>query len=130
MQRVCQCDMMAKIHIEKHVGTKEVDTLTNEMDNHDIELGDIISLDDENGEELGDFEVIAKFDMNGKTYVALTSAIDEEADAEEDLEEEIDIFLFSVEGGEMVPLEEEEEAAAYAKLNEILEDVELIDEEK
>ena len=43
---------------------KDVNTLTAE--NKDLELGDIITLDDENGEPLGDFEVIALFELNGK----------------------------------------------------------------
>lgn len=102
--------------------------LTNEADNKDLEIGDIISLDDENGDLLGDFEVIAMFELNNKQYVALTDAIDEE-ETDEDTEEEIDIFVFEVDGGELVPLAEDEEAAAYAKLNEILEGIELLDNE-
>lgn len=100
-----------------------------EADNKDLELGDIITLDDENGEPLGDFEVIALFEHNQKEYVALTNALDEETDNEEDLEEEVDIFVFQVDGGELVPLEENEQEAVYAKLNEVLEDIELIEPE-
>jgi uncharacterized protein YrzB (UPF0473 family) len=103
--------------------------MTNEMENKELELGDIITLDDENGEPLGDFEVIALFEHNGKQYVALTDAIDEE-DGEEDLEEEVDIFVFQVDGGEMVPLEEQEEADIYVKLNEVLEGIELLEPEE
>jgi len=103
--------------------------MTNDLENKEIEVGDIISLDDDNGEPLGDFEVIAAFDLDGKPYVALTSAIDEEEEVtDEDTEEEIDIFLFGVDGGELVPLEGEEEERAYAKLNEVLDDIEIIDE--
>jgi hypothetical protein len=107
--------------------SKDVNTLTAE--NKDLELGDIITLDDENGEPLGDFEVIALFELNGKEYVALTDAIEDEAD-EDDVDEEVDIFVFQVDGGEMVPLEESEEEAVYVKLNEVLEGIELIDDEK
>jgi uncharacterized protein YrzB (UPF0473 family) len=99
--------------------------MTNDTENKELELGDIITLDDENGEPLGDFEVIALFEHNQKEYVALTNAIDEE-DGEDDLEEEVDIFVFQVDGGELVPLEEQEEADVYAKLNEVLEGIELI----
>ncbi len=102
--------------------------MSNEVENKDIEVGDIISLDDDNGEGLGDFEVIATFELNEKTYVALTTALDEEEITDEDTEEEIDIFLFSVEDGELVPLEEDEEEQAYAKLNEVLEDIEIVEE--
>ncbi|MCM3081988.1 MULTISPECIES: DUF1292 domain-containing protein [Brevibacillus] len=94
-------------------------------ENKDLELGDIITLDDENGEPLGDFEVIALFDLNGKEYIALTEAIEDE-DSEEELDEEVDIFVFQVDGGEMVPLEENEENEVYEKLNEVLEGIELI----
>jgi len=103
-----------------------VNTLTEE--NKDLELGDIITLDDENGEPLGDFEVIALFDLNGKEYIALTEAIEDE-ESEEELDEEVDIFVFQVDGGEMVPLEEDEESTVYAKLNEVLEGIELIKED-
>jgi uncharacterized protein YrzB (UPF0473 family) len=103
--------------------------MTNETENKELELGDIITLDDEHGEPLGDFEVIALFEQNGKQYVALTEAIDEE-DGDEDLEEEVDIFVFQVDGGEMVPLEEQEEAGVYAKLNEVLEGIELLEPEE
>jgi hypothetical protein len=98
-----------------------------EADDKELELGDIITLDDEDGEPLGDFEVIALFTHNQKNYVALTNAIDEETDEEEDLEEEVDIFVFQVDGGELVPLEENEQEGVYAKLNEVLEDIELIE---
>lgn len=94
-------------------------------ENKDLELGDIITLDDENGEPLGDFEVIALFDLNGKEYIALTEAIEDE-DSEEELDEEVDIFVFQVDGGEMVPLEENEENEVYEKLNEVLEGIELV----
>ncbi|WP_322112090.1 DUF1292 domain-containing protein [Brevibacillus ruminantium] len=94
----------------------------------DLELGDIITLDDENGEPLGDFEVIAMFEQDGKQYVALTEAVEDE-DSDEDLEEEVDIFVFQIDGGEMVPLEEDEESTVYAKLNEVLEGIELIEKE-
>ncbi|CAM3458012.1 DUF1292 domain-containing protein [Brevibacillus invocatus] len=94
-------------------------------ENKDLELGDIITLDDENGEPLGDFEVIALFDLNGKEYIALTEAIEDD-DSEEELDEEVDIFVFQVDGGEMVPLEENEENEVYEKLNEVLEGIELI----
>lgn len=94
----------------------------------DLELGDVITLDDENGEPLGDFEVIAMFELNGKAYVALTEAVEDE-DSDEDLEEEVDIFVFQIDGGEMVPLEENEEDAVYNKLNEVLEGIELIENE-
>jgi hypothetical protein len=100
-----------------------VNALTDE--NKDLELGDLITLDDENGEPLGDFEVIALFELNGKEYIALTEAIEDE-ESEEELDEEVDIFVFQVEGGEMVPLEENEEDAVYEKLNEVLEGIELI----
>jgi hypothetical protein len=116
--------MMGKNH---ETFSKDVNTLTEE--NKDLELGDIITLDDENGEPLGDFEVIALFELNGKEYVALTNAIEDEAN-EDDVEEEVDIFVFQVDGGEMVPLEESEEEAVYVKLNEVLEGIELIDDEK
>jgi len=96
-------------------------------DEKDLELGDIITLDDENGEPLGDFEVIALFDHNQKNYVALTNAIDEETDEEEDLEEEVDIFVFQIDAGELVPLEDDEQESVYAKLNEVLDDIELIE---
>jgi len=102
--------------------------MTNEAENKDLAIGDLIALDDENGEELGDFEVIALFDVNQKQYVALTAALDEE-EADDDTEEEIDIFVFSLDGGELVPLEESEEEAAYAKLDQILEDIELVEPE-
>lgn len=98
-------------------------------ENKDLELGDIITLDDENGEPLGDFEVIAMFDLNGKEYIALTEAVEDE-ESEEELDEEVDIFVFQVDGGEMVPLEENEEEAVYVKLNEVLEGIELISEDK
>ncbi|WP_139488767.1 DUF1292 domain-containing protein [Brevibacillus dissolubilis] len=98
--------------------------MTDEMKYEDLELGDLISLDDENGDELGDFEVIAKFELNNKQYMALTEAIDEE---DMDEEGEIDIFVFKIEGGELVQLEESEEEAAHAKLNEVLEGIELVD---
>lgn len=101
--------------------------MSNEAENKDLEIGDIISLDDENGDLLGDFEVIAMFELNQKQYVALTDAIDEENESEEETDEEIDIFVFQVEGGELVPLEENEEAPAYAKLNEVLEGIDLVD---
>ncbi|MFY0544287.1 hypothetical protein [Brevibacillus sp. H7] len=104
--------------------------MNHEEDNKDLELGDIITLDDENGEPLGDFEVIALFENNQKNYVALTNAIDEETDTEEDLEEEVDIFVFQLEGGELVPLEENDQDEVYAKLNEVLEDIELVDAEE
>lgn len=98
-------------------------------ENKDLELGDIITLDDENGEPLGDFEVIAMFDLNGKEYIALTEAIEDE-ESEEDLDEEVDIFVFQIDGGEMVPLEENEEEAVYEKLYEVLEGIELINDNK
>ncbi|MFD2371448.1 DUF1292 domain-containing protein [Brevibacillus sp. GCM10020057] len=97
-------------------------------ENKELELGDIITLDDEDGEPLGDFEVIALFDLNGKEYIALTEALEDE-ESEEELDEEVDIFVFQVDGGEMVPLEEDEEEAVYAKLNEVLEGIELIDKD-
>lgn len=97
-------------------------------ENKDLELGDIITLDDENGEPLGDFEVIALFDLNGKEYIALTEALEEE-ESEEELDEEVDIFVFQVDGDEMVPLEEKEEGPVYTKLNEVLEGIELIEED-
>lgn len=106
---------------------KDVNTLTEE--NKDLELGDIITLDDENGEPLGDFEVIALFDLNGKEYIALTEALEDE-EAEEELDEEVDIFVFQIDGGEMVPLEEDEEGAVYDKLNEVLEGIELVSDDK
>lgn len=96
-------------------------------ENKDLELGDLITLDDENGEPLGDFEVIALFELNGKEYIALTEALEDEEN-EEELNEEVDIFVFQVDGGEMVPLEEDEEDAVYEKLNEVLEGIELIKE--
>lgn len=102
--------------------------MTNEAENKGIELGDLISLDDENGELLGDFEVIALFDHKGKQYVALTTAVDEEDDAAD--EEELDIFVFQVDGEELVPLEESEEEEIYEKLDEVLEDIELIEPEE
>lgn len=105
---------------------KDVSQLTNE-EKQGIELGDIISLDDENGELLGDFEVIALFDHKGKQYVALTNSIDEDNESEED--EELDIFVFEVDGEELVPLEESEEDEIYEKLDEVLEDIELIEPE-
>lgn len=103
--------------------------MTNEAENKDLALGDLITLDDENGEVIGDFEVIALFELNQKQYVALTAALDEEEETDEDTEEEIDIFVFSLEEGELVPLDESEEEAAYAKLDEILEDIELVGQE-
>jgi uncharacterized protein YrzB (UPF0473 family) len=92
-------------------------------ENNDIELGDIITLDDENGEPLGDFEILALFELNGKEYIALTEATEDE-DSEDDAE--VDIFVFHVDNGEMVPLEENEENEVYEKLNEVLEGIELI----
>ncbi len=103
--------------------------MTNEAENKELSLGDLITLDDENGEVIGDFEVIALFDLNQKQYVALTAAVDEE-ESDEETEEEIDIFVFSLEDGELVPLDESEEEAAYAKLDEILEDIELVGHEQ
>ncbi|WP_421617901.1 DUF1292 domain-containing protein [Brevibacillus sp. TJ4] len=94
-------------------------------ENKDLELGDLITLDDENGEPLGDFEVIALFELNGKEYIALTEAVEDE-ESEEELEEEVDIFVFQIDGGEMVPLEDDEEDAVYVKLNEVLEGIELV----
>jgi hypothetical protein len=96
----------------------------------DLELGDIITLDDENGEVIGDFEVIATFELGNKHYVALTTAVDEDSEADVDTEEEIDIFVFRLEEGELVPLDESEEEEAYAKLDEILEDIELVSPER
>ncbi|AKF96254.1 DUF1292 domain-containing protein [Brevibacillus laterosporus] len=90
----------------------------------DLALGDIITLDDENGEEMGDFEVIAMFELNNKQFVALTEATEED---EIDEEGEIDIYVFGIEDGELVPLLEEEEEAAHAKLHETMEGIELID---
>ncbi|MGO0061543.1 DUF1292 domain-containing protein [Brevibacillus fluminis] len=100
--------------------------MTNE-EKQGIELGDIISLDDENGELLGDFEVIALFDHKGKQYVALTNSVDEDNESEED--EELDIFVFEVDGEELVPLDEAQEEEIYEKLDEVLEDIELIEPE-
>ncbi|MET3288705.1 DUF1292 domain-containing protein [Brevibacillus fluminis] len=100
--------------------------MTNE-EKQGIELGDIISLDDENGELLGDFEVIALFDHKGKQYVALTNSVDEDNESEED--EELDIFVFEVDGEELVPLDEGQEEEIYEKLDEVLEDIELIEPE-
>ncbi len=105
---------------------KDVAFLTSEAENKGLELGDVISLDDENGELLGDFEVIAIFDHNQKQYVALTTALDEEEE-DEDTEEEVDIFVFQLDGEELVPLEESEEEAIYARLDEVLEDIELLE---
>lgn len=102
--------------------------MKNEADNKDLALGDLITLDDENGELIGDFEVIALFELNQKKCVALTAALDDE-ETDEDTEEEIDIFVFHLEDGELVPLDESEEEAAYAKLDEILEDIELVGHE-
>ncbi|NRS48806.1 DUF1292 domain-containing protein [Brevibacillus sp. HB2.2] len=99
-------------------------------ENKDLELGDIITLDDENGEPLGDFEVLAMFDLNGKEYIALAEAVEDEESEEDEEDEEVDIFVFQVDGGEMVPLEEDEESTVYAKLNEVLEGIELIKEDK
>lgn len=107
---------------------KDVSQLTNEAENKGIELGDIIGLDDENGELLGDFEVIALFDHKGKQYVALTNSIDEDNDTDED--EELDIFVFQVDGEELVPLEESEEEEIYEKLDEVLEGIELVEPEE
>lgn len=100
--------------------------MTNE-ENKVLELGDIISLDDENGELLGDFEVIALFDHKGKQYVALTNAIENEEEINE--EEELDIFVFQVDNEELVPLDESEEEEIYEKLDEVLEDIELVEKE-
>jgi len=99
-------------------------------ENKELEIGDLITLDDENGEPLGDFEVIALFELNGKEYIALTEALEEDEEREEELDEEVDIFVFQVDGGEMVPLEEDEEDAVYEKLNEVLEGIELIRDEE
>lgn len=98
-------------------------------ENKDLQLGDIFTLDDEDGEPLGDFEVIAMFDLNGKEYIALVEAIEDEEE-EEELEEEVDIFVFQLDKGELVPLEENEENAVYEKLNEVLEGIELIKEDE
>jgi len=99
-------------------------------ENKELEIGDLITLDDENGEPLGDFEVIALFELNGKEYIALTEALEEDEEREEELDEEVDIFVFQVDGGEMVPLEEDEEDAVYEKLDEVLEGIELIRDEE
>ncbi len=98
--------------------------MANEMENKDLEVGDVITLDDENGESIGDFEVIALYELDGKEYVALTRPLDEEEMEETD--EELEIFVLGIENGELVPLEEDEEAKAFAKLDEILEDIELV----
>lgn len=98
--------------------------MSNELENKELEVGDVISLDDENGETIGDFEVIAIYDVDGKEYVALTRPLDEEEIEEGG--EELEIFVLGLEGGELVPLEEEEETKAFAKLDEILEDIELV----
>ncbi len=102
--------------------------MNNDREAKSLEVGDIISLDDENGNVVGDFEVIAVYEANQKPYVALTPALDEDAAAEDELEEEVEIFVLGIDGEELIPLEPEEEEAAYAKLDEILEDIELIDE--
>ncbi|WP_232699404.1 DUF1292 domain-containing protein [Brevibacillus daliensis] len=94
-------------------------------DDKDLALGDIIALDDENGEEMGDFEVIAMFELNDKQYVAMTDYVENEEELDE--EGEIDIYVFGIEDGELVPLLEEEEEAAHAKLHETLDGIELID---
>lgn len=87
-----------------------------------LEVGDVISLDDEHGEAVGDFEVIALFTMNGREYVALTPAL--EAESAED-EDELEVFILGVENQELIALEEEEEAAAFDRLDELLEDAHL-----
>lgn len=96
------------------------------MAKQELELGDIISLDDENGEELGDFEVIAVYELDNKQYVALTQAIDEEAEIADD--ENFDVFILRIEDGELSALEDDEEQAAYQKLREILDDIEFEEE--
>ncbi|MFM1650977.1 DUF1292 domain-containing protein [Brevibacillus sp. B_LB10_24] len=98
--------------------------MSKEMENNPLEVGDVITLDDENGEEIGEFEIVAIYEMGKKQYVALTPASEDE-EASEDMDEEIDIFVLGLDGEELVPLEEDEEDAAYAKLNEILDDIEL-----
>jgi len=87
-------------------------------ENKALEVGDVISLDDENGEAVGDFEVIALFAMNGREYVALTPALEQEPAEEEELE----VFILGVENQELIALDEAEEAAAFDKLDELLED--------
>ncbi|MGD8191194.1 DUF1292 domain-containing protein [Brevibacillus ginsengisoli] len=94
-------------------------------ENKGLEVGDVITLDDENGEPIGDFEVLALFDLEGKEYVALTRPLDEE-ELEEETDEELEIFVLGIEDGELVPLEEDEETKAFAKLDEILEDIEIV----
>ncbi|MBO8162640.1 MAG: DUF1292 domain-containing protein [Brevibacillus sp.] len=91
------------------------------MENKALQVGDVISLDDENGEVVGDFEVIALFELNGRQYVALTPALDEAPAADE--EDELDVFILGVEDNELMALDEAEEEAAFAKLDELLEDV-------
>lgn len=103
--------------------------MSEEMARQDLEIGDIISLDDENGEELGDFEVIAVYELDSKQYVALTQAIDEDADdAEIPDDEHFDVFILRMEDGELSALDDDEEQSAYQKLREILDDVEFDEE--
>ncbi|UFJ42290.1 DUF1292 domain-containing protein [Brevibacillus humidisoli] len=93
--------------------------MSSEVENKALEVGDVISLDDENGEVVGDFEVIALFELNGRQYVALTPALEEEPANDE---EELDVFILGLENNELTALDEEEEEEAFAKLDELLED--------
>lgn len=117
---------MKEMQVHLFPSEGRVTYMSNETENKDLALGDLITLDGEDGEEIGDFEVIALFDLKGKQYVALTAALEEEGETDDDTEEEVDIYVFSLEEGELVPLDESEEEAVYEKLDQVLEDVELI----
>lgn len=97
--------------------------MTDDMIKDELEVGAVITLDDEDGEEIGEFEVLELFDVDGKQYAALTPFVEEEpAEGEDDV---LDIFLFGVVDGELVGLEQEEEERAFSKLKELATDIDF-----
>ena len=77
------------------------------------ERDDIVTLIDENGEEV-EFEHIDTVEMNGNEYVILAAMEDEESDDQEEVEEVIILKVEHSENGEdtFATIEDEEELDA------------------
>ncbi|MFD2445540.1 DUF1292 domain-containing protein [Bacillus sp. CGMCC 1.16607] len=86
-----------------------------------IEIGEIFSISDENGEE-SEVEVLGSMNIEGKDYVAVGFVEDIQQEGDDD----IDIFFLRVDGeGDFSAIESDEEFdKVSAAFDEIMEDVE------
>lgn len=73
------------------------------MENDNIEVGEVITLAEEDGDEEMDFRVMYQFDIEGKTYLCLVPVDQED-------QEEYDVHFLRYDGSDVLePITDEDE---------------------